>query len=63
MELLLYEYAIKIAIINNVYFFWLGVWKKNTRAISLCKKKRFVDFDGYIFIFWQNHSEWLPSEY
>jgi ribosomal protein S18 acetylase RimI-like enzyme len=46
----LYEYAIKIAEINNVYFVWLGVWEKNTRAISFYKKNGFVEFDKHIFI-------------
>lgn len=38
---LLYEKAIQVAKQTNANYVWLGVWEKNTRAISFNKKKWF----------------------
>jgi ribosomal protein S18 acetylase RimI-like enzyme len=46
---LLYEKAIQIAKQNNVLYVWLGVWEKNTKAISFYLKHGFMEFDKHIF--------------
>ncbi|WP_199118936.1 GNAT family N-acetyltransferase [Pedobacter sp. ASV28] len=46
---LLYEKAIDIANKLNVAYVWLGVWEKNSRAISFYQKNGFVEFDKHIF--------------
>lgn len=46
---LLYEKAMQIARQTNANYVWLGVWEKNTRAISFYKKNDFVEFDKHIF--------------
>ncbi|MBW3522303.1 GNAT family N-acetyltransferase [Chryseobacterium sp. NKUCC03_KSP] len=47
---LLYEKAIQIAMKRRSEYVWLGVWEKNTRAISFYKKNDFVEFDKHIFV-------------
>lgn len=47
---LLYEKAIHIAMERRSEYVWLGVWEKNTRAISFYKKNGFVEFDKHIFV-------------
>lgn len=41
--------AIGIARHRNAEWLWLGVWEKNTNAISFYKKYGFVTFDKHIF--------------
>src|SRR5690606_12939874 len=46
---IIYEKAIEIAKQKNSDYVWLGVWEKNPRAISFCKKNGFIEFDKHIF--------------
>ena len=46
---LLYEKAIEVAKLRNIYYVWLGVWKKNQKAIAFYKKNGFIEFDKHIF--------------
>jgi ribosomal protein S18 acetylase RimI-like enzyme len=46
---LLLEKAIEIAKQHSLEYIWLGVWEKNTRAISFYKKHDFVEFDKHLF--------------
>jgi diamine N-acetyltransferase len=46
---LLYEQAMQIARQKNADYVWLGVWEKNSRAISFYQKNGFVAFDKHIF--------------
>lgn len=46
---ILFEKAIQLAKSNRVNFVWLGVWEKNSRAISFYKKNGFMEFDQHIF--------------
>lgn len=46
---LLYEKALETARNRNARYVWLGVWEKNTKAISFYKKNGFVEFDQHIF--------------
>lgn len=50
----LYQQAIDIAIAYQADFVWLGVWEKNTRAISFYTKNGFEQFD--------KHSFWLGDD-
>ena len=45
----LYEKAIQVARQTKSDYVWLGVWKKNPRAINFYKKNGFVEFDKHIF--------------
>ncbi len=46
---LLLNKAIDIAKHLSLEYIWLGVWEKNTRAISFYKKQGFVEFDKHLF--------------
>ncbi len=46
---ILYDKAIEIAKQKNADYVWLGVWRKNPRAINFYKKNGFVEFDKHIF--------------
>lgn len=46
---LLFEKALALAQIKAASFIWLGVWKKNLRAINFYQKNGFVAFDQHIF--------------
>lgn len=46
---LLYEKAVQMALQKGVDYIWLGVWEKNTRAISFYKKIGFAEFDQHVF--------------
>ncbi len=46
---ILYDKAIQIAKQKMADYVWLGVWEKNSRAISFYKKNGFVEFDKHIF--------------
>lgn len=46
---LLYNKAIEIALQHKVAYVWLGVWKKNKRAIAFYTKNGFEAFDSHIF--------------
>ena len=46
---LLYEKAIHIAKEKESDYVWLGVWRKNIRAINFYKKNGFFEFDKHIF--------------
>lgn len=46
---LLYNKAIQIARQRTIDYVWLGVWEKNSRAITFYKKNGFVEFDKHIF--------------
>ena len=48
---MLYEKALEIAEKRNVPHIWLGVWEKNTKAISFYQKNGFFAFDSHIFLF------------
>ena len=47
---LLYEKALAIAGERNADFIWLGVWEKNSKAISFYRKNGFVEFDKHYFM-------------
>jgi len=47
---LLYKMAIQVAAEMEVDYVWLGVWEKNSRAISFYKKNGFVEFDKHLFV-------------
>ena len=47
---ILFDTALQIAARIKADFAWLGVWEKNTRAISFYKKNGFAEFDKHIFI-------------
>lgn len=47
---LLYNKAIQIARQAGANYVWLGVWEKNSRAISFYKKNGFMEFDKHIFM-------------
>jgi len=46
---LLFDKAVEIAGQKNVEYIWLGVWEKNTRAITFYRKNGFFEFDRHIF--------------
>lgn len=46
---LLYDKAIEIAQDKNAEYVWLGVWKKNPRAIRFYEKNGFIAFDTHSF--------------
>lgn len=46
---LLLNKAIDIAKHLSLEYIWLGVWEKNTRAISFYKKQGFIEFDKHLF--------------
>jgi ribosomal protein S18 acetylase RimI-like enzyme len=46
---LLYDQAFQMAQQKNVQYIWLGVWEKNTKAISFYRKIGFIEFDQHIF--------------
>lgn len=46
---LLYEKAIEVAKLRNIYYVWLGVWVENQKAIAFYKKNGFIEFDKHIF--------------
>ena len=46
----LYEKAVEVAKQNKVKYIWLGVWKKNQKAIDFYEKNGFVSFDKHIFV-------------
>ncbi len=48
---LLFNKAIEIAHSRIFDFIWLGVWKKNIKAIEFYKKNGFSEFDKHIFKF------------
>jgi ribosomal protein S18 acetylase RimI-like enzyme len=45
----LYNKAIEIARQKKVDYVWLGVWEKNSRAMTFYRKNGFVEFDKHIF--------------
>lgn len=45
----LFEKALQIAEQKNVDHVWLGVWKKNIRAIRFYEKNGFAEFDKHLF--------------
>ena len=45
----LYNKAIEVSKQKKVDYVWLGVWEKNSRAISFYKKNGFTEFDKHIF--------------
>lgn len=45
----LLEKALDIARFRKMNFVWLGVWEKNTRAITFYKKNGFEPFDKHVF--------------
>lgn len=47
---ILLDTAIKIATTNKAPFLWLGVWEKNTSAISFYEKNGFQVFDEHLFL-------------
>ena len=47
---LLYDQAIHLAKEKKADYVWLGVWKKNHRAIQFYTKNGFVEFDQHIFV-------------
>ena len=49
MGQLLYNKALEIATKLSIKEIWLGVWEKNSRAISFYKKNGFIEFDTHIF--------------
>lgn len=46
---LLYDKALKIAMVQDKAYLWLGVWEENPRAIKFYEKNGFVAFDKHIF--------------
>lgn len=46
---LLFEKAQEIARSKNAEYIWLGVWEKNSRALSFYKKNGFVEFGKHLF--------------
>jgi len=46
---LLYNKAFQIAKQKNAQYIWLGVWERNTKAISFYRKNGFIEFDKHIF--------------
>jgi diamine N-acetyltransferase len=46
---ILFDTALQIAAGIKADYVWLGVWEKNTRAISFYKKNGFTEFDKHIF--------------
>ncbi|MCS5489791.1 GNAT family N-acetyltransferase [Algoriphagus limi] len=46
---LLYNKAIELAKEKNIEYVWLGVWKKNQKAIRFYEKNGFKAFDKHIF--------------
>lgn len=47
--LALLNHSIKIAIENSLTYIWLGVWKKNPKAISFYEHQGFHQFDTHSF--------------
>lgn len=47
----LLDFALQFAIENQAEYIWLGVWEKNTKAISFYQKNGFFAFDSHIFLF------------
>lgn len=47
----LLDFALQFANENQAKYIWLGVWEKNTKAISFYQKNGFVAFDSHIFLF------------
>jgi ribosomal protein S18 acetylase RimI-like enzyme len=47
---ILFDIALQIAKRIKADFVWLGVWEKNTRAISFYKKNGFAEFDKHLFM-------------
>lgn len=45
----LLDKAIEIAKSRNASYIWLGVWERNTRAISFYEKNNFVPFNTHSF--------------
>lgn len=45
----LMQKAIDIAKQKKCTYLWLGVWEKNTKAISFYLKQGFVQFDRHVF--------------
>ncbi len=46
----LFELALQLAYKKSVKSIWLGVWKKNRRAVRFYEKNGFVEFDEHIFM-------------
>lgn len=46
----LYGKAVEIARQSGVNYIWLGVWEKNSKAISFYRKNGFTEFDKHIFM-------------
>ncbi len=46
---LLFEKAIAVARKHGVYYVWLGVWERNTKAITFYKKHGFITFGRHSF--------------
>jgi diamine N-acetyltransferase len=46
---LLFDHAIDIARLQGCSYVWLGVWEKNSKAISFYEKNGFIAFDKHPF--------------
>jgi ribosomal protein S18 acetylase RimI-like enzyme len=42
--------AIEIAVQNNMEYVWLGVWEKNSKAISFYQKHGFIEISAHAFM-------------
>lgn len=46
---LLFNKALQLATEKNIDYLWLGVWEKNSKAITFYEKNGFVPFSRHIF--------------
>jgi diamine N-acetyltransferase len=46
---ILFEKAVRIARQKDADYLWLGVWEKNSRAMTFYKKNGFTEFNKHIF--------------